>query len=100
MGGARKTGRKASGFIDSVLGLITDFYEMVVQDLTPWTPTAPKVTKRLPAVEAGATLEASAPPPVVGHPGPAETAQPDSPTIVGPDAPPAGFESVREDASA
>lgn len=45
MGMARKTGRKAPGFIDSMLGLITGFYGTVVQNLTPWTPSAPKITR-------------------------------------------------------
>lgn len=45
MGLARRTGRKTNGFIDSVLALVTDFYGMVVQDLTPWTPAAPKITR-------------------------------------------------------
>ncbi len=51
MGMARKGGRKADGFIDSVLRLITDFYGTVVQDLTPWTPQAPKITRPAPTPE-------------------------------------------------
>src|SRR5690606_16153999 len=42
---ARKAGRKSPGFIDSVRNLITDFYGTVVQDLTPWTPKAPKIVR-------------------------------------------------------
>lgn len=45
MGMSRKSGGKAPGFIDSMLGLITDFYGSVVQNLTPWTPSAPKITR-------------------------------------------------------
>jgi hypothetical protein len=51
MGVARKSGRKAAGFIDSVLSLITDFYGTVVQDLAPWTPKAPRITRPAPAAE-------------------------------------------------
>lgn len=87
MGQARKTGRKASGFIDSVIGLITDFYGMVVQDLTLWTPTAPKITKHASAQEPEEVREATEPPVLSIPPSPPD----DSPTIVGPDAPPAGF---------
>ncbi len=43
MGTARKAGKK--GFIDSVLSLVTDFYESVVQNLSPWTPPAPKIQR-------------------------------------------------------
>ncbi|MGY6501535.1 MAG: stress response protein [Acidimicrobiales bacterium] len=45
MGVARKAGRAAPGFIESVIGLITDFYGTVVQDLAPWTPKAPKINR-------------------------------------------------------
>lgn len=51
MGLARKTGKKSPGFIDSVLQIITDFYGTVVQDLTPWSPKAPKITRAAPAPE-------------------------------------------------
>lgn len=51
MGVARKTGRKSEGFIDSVLALITDFYATVVQDLSVWTPKAPKITRLVPSPE-------------------------------------------------
>jgi hypothetical protein len=90
MGQARKTGRKASGFIDSVLGLITDFYGMVVQDLTPWAPTAPKITKLPPPLEAEVQAEARQPP-TLSVPPPTPV---NSPAIVGPDAPPLGIEDV------
>ncbi|MDZ7673736.1 MAG: hypothetical protein U5K30_01495 [Acidimicrobiales bacterium] len=51
MGIARKTGRKSAGFIDSVLALITEFYGTVVQNITPWTPKAPKMTRSEPSPE-------------------------------------------------
>lgn len=51
MGVARKTGRSTQGFIDSVLGLIAVFYGSVVQNLTPWTPKAPKITRTEPKPE-------------------------------------------------
>lgn len=51
MGVARKTGRKTQGFIDSVLALIADFYGTVVQNLTPWTPKAPKISRSEPEPE-------------------------------------------------
>lgn len=57
MGVARKAGRISPGFIDSVLGLITDFYGTVVQDLTPWTPKAPKITRSAPRPEPDAVDE-------------------------------------------
>lgn len=51
MGVARKTGTKAQGFIDSVVALITEFYGTVIQDLAPWTPKAPKITRTAPPPE-------------------------------------------------
>lgn len=62
MGQARKTGRRASGFIDSVLDLVTDFYGMVVQDLKSWTPTAPKITHRTSTTQADEQAETTQPP--------------------------------------
>lgn len=49
MGVGRKAGGRSPGFIDTVLGLLTSFYESVVQNISPWQPKAPKV-KREPAV--------------------------------------------------
>jgi hypothetical protein len=46
--GRRSTARKA-GFVDGYMALLAEFYEGVVQDLTPWHPPAPK---RKPPVEA------------------------------------------------
>lgn len=45
MGASRKAGSKSAGFTDSTTRLITDFYESVVQNLSPWTPKAPKITR-------------------------------------------------------
>jgi hypothetical protein len=45
MGVARKTGRSAVGFIDSVMTLITGFYGTVIQNLTAWAPKAPKISR-------------------------------------------------------
>lgn len=44
MGAGRKSSRKP-GFIDSILGLIELFYGTVVQNLSGWTPKAPKITE-------------------------------------------------------
>lgn len=68
MGIARKTGRKSEGFIDSVLALITDFYGTVVQNLRPWTPKAPKLSRSQPEPEPDAAPNRSemqrVPPPI------------------------------------
>lgn len=47
MGLGRKRGMRNSGFIDSVLDLVTAFYGDVVQHVTPWQPPAPKLTKEI-----------------------------------------------------
>lgn len=62
MGVSRKTGRSATGFIDSVLSLITDFYGSVVQDLSTWTPRAPKISRPARPPEPDTLTEESAPP--------------------------------------
>lgn len=62
MGASRKAGRKSPGFIDSVIGLITDFYGTVVQDLTPWAPKAPKLTRSAPSAAQGEVAASDAPP--------------------------------------
>ena len=41
----RSTGQRSPGFITTVLGLVNDFYGNVVQEITPWQPPAPKLTK-------------------------------------------------------
>jgi hypothetical protein len=48
MGTVRKSGGKRPGFIDSMLSLITSFYEGVVQDIDPWQPSAPKIKRSEP----------------------------------------------------
>ncbi len=45
MGMGRSTGQRSPGFITTVLGLINDFYGGVVQEVTPWQPPAPKLTR-------------------------------------------------------
>ncbi len=62
MGVARRGGKKSAGFIDSVLRLITDFYGTVVQDLTPWTPKAPKISRSAPSPEPDTRDEHDDPP--------------------------------------
>jgi len=44
MGANRKTGSRKPGFIESILNLIETFYGSVVQNITPWTPKAPKIS--------------------------------------------------------
>jgi len=52
MGMARKGGGKRSaGFAQSVLDLITSFYEAVVQNISPWQPPAPKIKRVEPEPE-------------------------------------------------
>jgi hypothetical protein len=45
MGMGRATAKKTPDFITSVLQLINTFYGAVVQDVAPWQPPAPKLTK-------------------------------------------------------
>ena len=42
MGVARKAGSRSPGFVDSVLGLVDEFYGCIVQNVTPWQAPAPK----------------------------------------------------------
>jgi hypothetical protein len=42
MGVARKAGGRTPGFVDSILALVDQFYEGVVQNVTAWQPPAPK----------------------------------------------------------
>ena len=44
MGQGRKTTGRKPGFIDSILNLLGTFYGSVVQNVTPWTPKAPKIS--------------------------------------------------------
>lgn len=41
----RTTGPRAPGFISSVLALVNEFYGGVVQEVAPWRPPAPKLTR-------------------------------------------------------
>ena len=45
MGTGRKSGSKNPGFIDALLNLINSFYGDVVQNISPWQPPAPKLTR-------------------------------------------------------
>ena len=74
MGKGRKTGTQSASFISTVLRLIDDFYGNVIQDITPWQPPAPKLTKPSPisvlledreaeAVDAEPPLTTHQPPP-------------------------------------
>jgi len=45
MGQARKTGGRKPGFIDTVLTTVDRLYVEVVQNITPWTPSAPQVKR-------------------------------------------------------
>lgn len=66
MGANRRKGGRNPGFIDSVLALIEDFYGSVVQDITPWTPKAPKISRSpdapSPSSDEPASLDPSVPP--------------------------------------
>jgi hypothetical protein len=61
MGVGRKAGTRSPGFIDSFLGLLTDFYAGVVQNITAWQPKAPQL-KREVIQEAALTPEHDAVP--------------------------------------
>jgi hypothetical protein len=45
MGMGRSAGQRSPGFITSVLGLVNEFYGRVVQEVAPWQPPAPKLTR-------------------------------------------------------
>ncbi len=76
MGMNRTDGGKRAGFVESVLGLVNTFYEQVLENLTPWQPSAPKTSKK-PAIDvdvdedAGEALR-TAPAPVLLSTAPAE----------------------------
>ena len=73
MGVGRKAGGKSPGFIDTVLGLLTNFYESVVQVISPWQPKAPKL-KRDAAVEVSVEETDAIPPSPPMEPIPADEA--------------------------
>lgn len=45
MGAGRTTGQRSPGFISTVLSLVNEFYGGVVQEVAPWQPPAPKLTR-------------------------------------------------------
>lgn len=51
MGMGRKSGARSAGFIESVMRLVNSFYGDVVQNISPWQPPAPKLTKQPEAEE-------------------------------------------------
>lgn len=51
MGMGRKRGMRNSGFIDSVLDLVTNFYGGVIQHISPWQRPAPKLAKESSLIE-------------------------------------------------
>lgn len=51
MGMGRGTGGRSPGFIETVLGLVEKFYGGVVQQITPWQPSAPKLIQSKPPAE-------------------------------------------------
>jgi hypothetical protein len=61
MGQGRKAGGRSPGFIDTVLDLLTTFYETVVQPISPWQRKAPKL-KREPALEVSVEATDAIPP--------------------------------------
>ncbi len=73
MGAKRGTGRGA--FIDSLLAALDGFYEAVAQQLTPWTPKAPKLPTGGRSAAEASGLDLEPPPldaidPVEGHESP------------------------------
>jgi hypothetical protein len=42
MGVGRKAGAKSAGFVDTVLALLDEFYELIVQNIATWQPAAPR----------------------------------------------------------
>ncbi|HEY5891160.1 MAG TPA: hypothetical protein VIW94_10730 [Acidimicrobiia bacterium] len=51
MGMGRGTGGRSPGFIEIVLGMVEKFYGGVVQQITPWQPSAPKLIQSKPPAE-------------------------------------------------
>jgi hypothetical protein len=45
LGMGRSSGGRSPGFITTVLGVVNDFYGGVVQEIVPWQPPAPKLSK-------------------------------------------------------
>lgn len=83
MGANRKAGSRKPGFIDSVLSLIESFYGSVVQNVTPWTPKAPKITRSSSApasVDDDDEDQGTPNSPPVSEPSPEPPLQPPTPT--------------------
>ncbi len=63
MGVGRKAGTKSAGFVDSVLALIDEFYELIVQNIATWQPPAPRkqpvpvLEERVVTIEGTATVQ-------------------------------------------
>jgi hypothetical protein len=53
MGIARKAGGRKPGFVDSVLQIVDEFYEGLVQNIRPWQPPAPRRQPVVPPEEQG-----------------------------------------------
>lgn len=51
MGMNKTGGGKRAGFVESVLGLVNTYDEQVLQQITPWQPSAPKTKKVVVEVE-------------------------------------------------
>ncbi len=45
-GKSRRSGGRSPGFITTVNSVVDDFYQLVLQDLTPWVRSAPKVQRK------------------------------------------------------
>lgn len=76
-----KRGTTRGGFIPSVLDLVDAFYEETVQDLKPWTPSAPRLQRQKPAADQAADPPPDAEParPIALPPPPPASAFPQSP---------------------
>ncbi len=76
MGIGRKAGTRSPGFVDTVLALLDEFYEAVVQNIRPWQAPAPKRQAAPPTQEM--------PPPMSGDgAGASDGMQPALPPLVG-----------------
>lgn len=84
MGVARKSGHRTPGFIDSVLDLITTFYGTVVQDLSPWTPRPPRISRDSSAAEGRPERAVDEPPLQKRSQSAAERDEPDADEVTSP----------------
>lgn len=66
VGAKRGVGR--GGFIDSVLAAIDGFYASVVQELRPWAPRAPQLSRRVETAVESAGIDVSPPPQDLAEP--------------------------------